>query len=243
MHLLVDLGNTRAKYQLVNGVETATTVVDYCHFSQTYFDSFWSHVRQIFVAGVGHQKEIEKIKRWSVQNSIAFTEIKTQKQAFGVTAGYVEHSELGVDRWLAILGAELLFPNENLLIIDSGTATTIDYLNKNKQHLGGWIIPGVDMMKASLTANTANIKIAKNEEISVDYANNTSSNVHHGCWLATSGSIKLAINIIEKQGHQINKIILSGGNCHSLIAFIDRPVEIMNDLVFTGIERYVSQQT
>ena len=51
---------------------------------------------------------------------------------------------LGVDRWLAILAAAFkLYPQKNVLIIDAGTATTVDLLAKSGVHQGGWILPGI----------------------------------------------------------------------------------------------------
>lgn len=69
----------------------------------------------------------------------------------------VAYPELGVDRWLAMLAANRMGGPENKLVVSCGTAVTIDALSYTGRHLGGYIVPGVSLMKRSLHTNTAQL--------------------------------------------------------------------------------------
>jgi type III pantothenate kinase len=71
-----------------------------------------------------------------------YVRLTTQKKAAGVLNGYTDPSKLGVDRWLALLGASVFSDSVDKLIIDAGSAITLDLLNKEGKHLGGAILPG-----------------------------------------------------------------------------------------------------
>jgi type III pantothenate kinase len=71
-----------------------------------------------------------------------YVRLTTQKKAAGVLNGYTNPTKLGVDRWLALLGAIDFSDPVDKLIIDAGSAITLDLLNKDGKHLGGAILPG-----------------------------------------------------------------------------------------------------
>lgn len=243
MELLIDLGNTRAKYQLLSATSKKTiTALNYCEFTQEYFEQHWSNVNHIFISAVANISQVNKVEKWADEQGVLFTHITTEKKAFGITAGYFNHEQLGVDRWLALIGASILYPHQNILIIDAGTATTIDYLNAQGQHYGGWILPGFEMMKNSLLSNTANINIEPINNVEISPGKSTSENVYNGCWLALSGSINQALIEIEKKNEVIDVVLLTGGNSEQLKNLIGKPVMAIDSLIFTGIEQYAKQK-
>jgi len=71
--------------------------------------------------------------------------------------------KLGIDRIAAALGALTLYPNTNLIVIDMGTATTIDAIDQNKHFLGGSILAGMQTSLEALTSKSAALP-----DISVD---------------------------------------------------------------------------
>lgn len=77
--------------------------------------------------------------------------VATERLA-GVVSGYLEPGRLGVDRWLAVVGAYQQIKSA-CVIFDCGTALTADYINREGVHLGGCIAPGRQMMIAALSAN------------------------------------------------------------------------------------------
>lgn len=238
MILLIDLGNTRAKYQLLHKNNQLFTALEYSEFTEDYFEEHWQCVTQVFIAAVANLNEVNKVAKWAHKKGILFTHIVTEEKRFGITVGYHHYQQLGVDRWLALIGASVLYPNKNILIIDAGTAITIDYLNAQGLHYGGWILPGFDVMKNSLLSNTANIRIAPHENEKLSPGRSTSENVHNGCWLAISGAINQALIEIEKQQEMVELIIFTGGNSESVKNLINKPAIVNRLLIFKGIEQY-----
>ena len=74
----------------------------------------------------------------------------------GVENGYEDFSMLGADRWLAILGAFNRYKTP-CVVIDLGTAITVDWVGATGKHEGGYIVPGLSLMLASLEQGTQRV--------------------------------------------------------------------------------------
>jgi type III pantothenate kinase len=72
----------------------------------------------------------------------------------GVVNGYEDTTQMGVDRWLAMLGAFKLNDQQSILVVDVGTAMTIDLVLASGQHVGGYITPGFELMRSALMGGT-----------------------------------------------------------------------------------------
>ncbi len=75
-----------------------------------------------------------------------------------VINAYHSPGQLGVDRWLLLIAAENIYPQENVCIVSAGTALTVDLLDRRGKHRGGIIIPGPALMVDSLLSATAEIR-------------------------------------------------------------------------------------
>ena len=80
----------------------------------------------------------------------------TRREA-GVTNSYKVLSQMGVDRWLAVLAAFQSLKGP-CIVVDCGTACTIDVIGDGGQHMGGYIVPGLKMMSDVLFRDTAGVK-------------------------------------------------------------------------------------
>ena len=260
MKLLIDIGNTSLKYAFEKqGQLSDIKRIDHQNVTT---EAFINQLKKLFVNAESGQT-VEKIILASVaDNTIAHTiitlaeeaninleQVFTPSQQFDVTVGYKNHQQLGVDRWLALLGAAKNYAQQNCLIIDLGTATTVDLLRKDGQHLGGWIFPGVYTMQQSLLTNTANIKVNDEQYASLYFANNTSDNVVNGCLAATVGAIDVAIKQALLLVDGLDQIILTGGNAKLIAQGIINISEtaashvvIFDELVFKGLQIYASPE-
>jgi type III pantothenate kinase len=154
---------------------------------------------------------------------------------------YQKPEKLGADRWAAILGARAL-SKSNSLIINAGTATTIDLLGSNGVHYGGWILPGLTLMQKSLEANTAQLPLAAREMDQQGFATSTNNAIMGGCDAAQIGAIQCALDIAKGMNQSVERIWLDGGNAKILLNEIkqyDRfktlSIEISEGLVMRGI--------
>lgn len=162
----------------------------------------------------------------------------------GVRTLYQDPSKLGADRWAAILGARAL-SNTNTLIVNAGTASTIDMLGGNGLHYGGWILPGLGLMQESLQSNTAQLPLAVRVDIPVSQSGfgiTTDDAIIAGCDAAQSGAILHATQLAKEMHHPIERIWLDGGNAKILVKELNRlelsralPVKPIEGLVLRGL--------
>ncbi len=153
----------------------------------------------------------------------------------GVVNGYAKASQLGVDRWLAIVAAYDLHRSE-ICVIDAGSALTIDAVGADGRHLGGCIAPGLDMMRAALWRETSDLA-----ELSRDgggeprfFADSTRAAIGSGCRHAVTGLIHAAIAEMTARSGSRPSIVLTGGNAPDLASTIGDPVRHIPDLVLRG---------
>ena len=153
----------------------------------------------------------------------------------GVKIQYPDPSRLGADRWLAML-AGFRRAAGSCLIVDSGTALTIDVIDDGGLHLGGYIMPGLQALRSSLLRNTEIRLPPGNGEESVAPGNDTGDAVRNGTLFMLSGAVRTAL---ERFGREEEKpmLILTGGDATLLERELGRDVAlIVPDLVLDGLE-------
>ena len=103
------------------------------------------------VAGAAATQELADFceSQWALKPQ----RLVSKEQGGGVRNGYPEAGKLGVDRWLAIVGA-VTHHGKPVVIWDLGTATTLDAVDQTGQHIGGMIYPGPATMLRSLASET-----------------------------------------------------------------------------------------
>ncbi len=240
MIALIDIGNTRTKYCIVNEVESRSLqAISNTLLNKEFLSKHFINVCKIIVASVSHNNLTDIIDVWCQEHKITCQRVVSEKRKVNVTNAYQQPEQLGVDRWLAMIGAINLFPNENILIIDAGTATTIDLLASNGQHQGGWILAGVTTLVTSVLAKTAQVHANDKEKESLAFGFNTSENVHNAAWAATIGAVDLAISQAQQQGFPLDEVIFTGGNGALLSSLIEHPNKVIDELVLTGLQAYI----
>jgi type III pantothenate kinase len=197
----------------------------------------------VWVSNVAGPKKAEILTHWIKSHwKLEPTFIKTSRSFCGIKNGYKNPEELGVDRWLALIGAYKL-EKGMLCVVDCGTAVTLDVLSANGYHQGGLIIPGVTIMHNALFRNTyalAPLKKTLNENSEKSFlAHDTFMGITLGTLYAIIGSIEHVINTLEKQENQV-QLILTGGSASALESLLV-PYRLVPDLVLQGIKAVVKQ--
>lgn len=164
---------------------------------------------------------------------------RTESHACGVSNSYRQARRLGVDRWVAMIGAWAEV-GDACLIVDAGTAVTIDALDESGQHLGGQIIPGVSLMAETLAGQTSDIPNIRRRAASQGrglemFANTTAGAVGHGALNALVGAIERAAQVMQENSHSAT-IILTGGDASRILKSlgeepIHRPHLVLQGLV------------
>lgn len=155
----------------------------------------------------------------------------------GVSNGYVDYQRLGLDRWLAILGGHHL-AGKACLIIDLGTAVTADFVGADGGHLGGYICPGLPLMRSQLRTHTRRIRydnseaeLAKLESLP---GRTTAEAVERGCLLMLKGFVRMqCAQAVELLGPDF-EVFLTGGDA-ALVVDAWPKARNVADLVFMGL--------
>lgn len=153
----------------------------------------------------------------------------------GVRNGYEEIQRLGLDRWLALVAGWCRFRSA-VLVIDIGTAITVDYVDATGRHLGGFIGPGLGLMRRSLLCHTSRIRYqsAETHDFVREPGSNTRDAVERGCH-----SMLLAFCMAQvEQARQIlgedMQVVITGGDAVLLSEVLAQAV-LVPDLVFEGL--------
>lgn len=239
MILDLDVGNTRVKWLLRNltgGVERRGAFL--CRDWPGEKKDIWSfgpdvrRVRMASVAG-GITETLQEFfqNNWRLNPEIA----SLVDGAGGLKCGYLQPAKLGIDRWLA-MAAAWSSCQDNLLVVDAGSALTIDAVDAGGVHLGGYILPGIEMMKKALVGNTAAVRVEGGMHLALEPGRSTVEAVGHGALLGLVGAVDMATKLATRQ-KPVAKIFLTGGDSQLLKQYLDTAtaVEEKPDLVLDGL--------
>lgn len=249
MKLLLDLGNSCCKYAVVekNKIEKYD-IQRYGPFGKLYgvrsLCDQYSEVSGIVISSVlseGMNSEIkEMLSKQSVEN-IYF--LNPAVNSFGVKLCYSDPSTLGVDRLAALIAANEKYSG-NSCIVDCGTAVTVDAIDASGAHRGGVIIPGQEIMKKALLANTKIEFIDAKMEFNV-LSQTTENAIHTGCISAVVGGIEHVVNKMVSDYDSFDQVLLTGGGAKYLKTYasdsFQAQVSVNDTLVLDGLN-VVSQQ-
>ncbi|SDX05536.1 type III pantothenate kinase [Thiocapsa roseopersicina] len=243
MMLLLDIGNTNLRWALSDGGSPGEVRI-VRHGAAVPLDLLadWERLEapgRIVASNVGGPAVAAAISRatrayWGLD--VEF--VQTRAHFGALRIAYPEPERFGVDRWLALVAAHRLVP-ETALVVDAGTAATFDLLLADGRHLGGLILPGVEMMRASLLAGTLIPRIAS-EPTDEPWAADTGPAVAAGSLQAIAALTTRLYDRLERQTQTSPALILTGGDAERLIPAMDRPARVMPDLVLRGLSEVVS---
>lgn len=161
---------------------------------------------------------------------------RSTPEAVGVTCGYDEPSKLGVDRWMGVLASYQL--TGGCCSVDCGSAITIDFVMPGGSHLGGYIIPGLRLMKESLKLGTRNVAIDPNSEAGelVAPGKNTVEAVNHGIYMvAVSAVNRIYAEVCDREGVSL-PLLFTGGDARVVSRGTRVPHALWPDMVYAGLE-------
>jgi type III pantothenate kinase len=251
MTLLIDLGNTRLKWATLkaDGTLSAQRAVVHRGWKSPDFAQALAkplrRTRAVWIVSVAaspvRASLIRALKTLAIRD-IHF--IETSAACAGVRNGYHEPWRLGVDRWAALIGARARAPKRSVLIADIGTAVTVDILRRDGQHLGGVIVPGVDLMQQSLLRSTGGIRRraggatgrARAAHGVAWQAQSTAEAIQQGAQLAAAAVIDAAYAEYRSLRPHL---FLTGGGAEALQGRIKSPYESTPDLVLQGLAELI----
>ncbi len=248
MILCIDVGNT----QIFGGVFENEELI--FQFRKTSRQDFSSDEIGVFLKSVLRENKInpEKIDGISIcsvvpdlNHSLRAGCIKYfNKEPFflkpGVKTGlkikYRNPVEVGADRIANAIGATHIFPNKNLIVIDFGTATTFCVINKNKEYLGGIILPGIKISMEALESNTAQLPLVEIKEIENVIGRSTVESIQSGLYFGQIGMVKeIKSRIIEEAFKEEKPVVIATGGFSRLFENVGLFDIMIPTLVLNGL--------
>jgi type III pantothenate kinase len=239
MILLVDRGNTRLKWACLSTVPGDVGLsVRSGGRDELLGDLRRMPVppRHILVSSVGQPDEAMSLERdLSAIAGVPAQLLRSGERCGRLFNGYRDPGQLGVDRWLAMCGAGNLCPGA-FLVVDAGTALTVDAVDVRGRHLGGFIVPGLDLQLRALGGGTARVDVQPGDlPIDFRWGTDTSEAVCGGILQALAG---LVDRCFIELGHGVAdtaQLILTGGGAEALIPHLRVQARLVPDLLFRGM--------
>lgn len=131
----------------------------------------------------------------------------------GLKIGYQNPQEVGADRIANAIGGTALFPDQDLLIIDMGTATTLCAIGRGRHYKGGVILPGLRMAMQALDSGTSKLGAVEIIRASQTLGRTTAASIQSGLFFGHLGALKEIIGRVvdeEFAGHK-PRVIATGG--------------------------------
>lgn len=239
MILELDCGNSFIKWRLASpsgeviAWHVAPDQAELQGWLQQHRDGCLTAARLVSVRGEEETRSIVRLVEQFVAGPVL--EAKVSAERGGVQNGYENPLQLGVDRWLAMLGAYDLV-RRSLVVIDLGTAVTVDLVHGSGQHLGGYIAPGLPLLRRQLRSSTSRISFDLREQAlgSIDEpARSTKQCVERGCHLMLVSYVAAQIENARRHLPDDPVIFVTGGDAGTVSAL--HGVRHVPDLVFRGL--------
>lgn len=238
--LVIDVGNSRMKWGLHSRHGwTKLGVTPNAEIGTLALREWQTLARPDRVVGVNVAGEAARMRieallaRWRVNAEW----LSASGEACGVVNRYEMPSQLGADRWAALVAARKravateLFPPP-AVVVNAGTAVTIDALDSEGVFRGGMILPGLRLMLRALAENTAGLKLAPGAHR--EFPTNTADALYSGAVDAVCGAIEKMRTRLA-QGELKATCYLAGGAAGEIAPHLNAPVEVVDNLVLEGV--------
>ena len=247
MNLLVDIGNARIKWAVQNAAswETGEPLIRKQRAFKDLARPAWKDLEQpdrvivSSVAGEEYGKSVQTWvrRRWKIKPEF----LHAQTSQCGVSNAYSSPARLGSDRWANLLAVHAYY-REPAVVIDCGTAITIDALAEDGSHQGGLIVPGMDMMTRALAEGAPGIEFKEDDRQEVYLLGRSTEAAVSG------GVLYAAVSLIDRVSMDLKVelgdgavILLTGGDASRILPLLSSKPDFDPDLVLKGLAVFAEE--
>ena len=220
----VDIGNTRTKWRLGDACGASAGI------DTPALPMVPERIRIACVAG----DRAEVAERFLTAYRVAPEFAETSPELAGVRCGYEEPARLGVDRWLACVAAWNAVGGATV-VVDLGTAATLDFVTGDGRHLGGFIVPGLGLMATALARDTAGVRVAADLAPGLEPGRNTAQAVRRGTTTMLLDFIDASVARFAREGGGASTVVLTGGDAELIADRLACAPRVEPDLVLDGL--------
>ena len=238
--LVVDVGNSRMKWGLARlHTWIAQGVLPNNEIGTLSLRDWQNLPRPARAVGVNVAGEAARVR---VEGQLARWRLPVEwltptAAARGVVNRYARPSQLGADRWAALVAARRrvvaseLFPRP-CVVVNAGTAVTVDALDAEGVFRGGIILPGLRLMLSALAENTASLKVPPGRMH--EFPTNTPDALYSGAIRAVCGAIDQMRFALRRDDAGV-MCYLAGGAAPEIAPHLAGAVEVVDNLVLEGV--------
>lgn len=241
MKMLIDIGNSRTKWAVTSGEK----LLQQAFFNDQLADYIWpeevvGEVDKIYLASVASKQYTRSLIKQLWQHfDVEIVQIDSSSKHPDFENGYQAQEQLGVDRWLGVIGARQLVNQGDLIVVDAGTAVNIEWLDLNNIYQGGVIVPGLKLMHQALVGNAAGIDSERDLPKTL-VGKNTLECVSSGVVNGVVGAIERVVRELAQQIDRPVTVILAGGATQVLLPWLGElqskyDCKIQAELVLHGL--------
>ncbi|NNC24210.1 type III pantothenate kinase [Salinisphaera sp. USBA-960] len=232
MNLLIDVGNSRAKWALSTGRTVHAT--DCSERSGDWLSRLpIDQASSVWLASVAASDVADAVVARAADAGIDCRRLRSESRFGALENGYSVPGQLGVDRWMACVAAVARFKG-SILIVDTGTALTLDWIGADCRHQGGFITPGIGTMRQRLCGATQLDLPAEQDVLNIPGVASSQA-IERGTRLS-------AVSLVDAMAHQYptDKRLLTGGEASLIQPHLADEWQCVPDLVLQGIAEYAS---
>lgn len=243
--LLIDAGNTRVKWACIEHRAALTLPAlwlqtgSVAHLDLQDLAAAWAEIEvsDIVLSNVAGDELGRKL---AAILALRFPQIpvqifRSQAHCAGVRNQYLEPQRLGTDRFASAIAAHYWYPDRASVVATCGTATTVDAVD-GAEFIGGMILPGLQLMAASLAKNTAQLpQIAHSLGLQDAFAKSTDQAIVSGCLHAQVGAMLAAVENLRQRSRRPVQLLISGGAA----TFLMPQLKLQTNLIWHHVDNLV----
>ena len=234
--LLVDVGNTNIEWRLSGEVDLARCGLFRCAVDSSGFKDWLqsnkSQIDSVAVSSVQTETWNADLRSLCNELSLECWFAASATKELGLVSAYATPQHLGVDRWLAMLALWSRL-HAGFLVVDAGTAITIDIVDNSGKHMGGYILPGLKMQRQVLLGKSSVLDSQVNDvlEPCIELGADTGEAIDNG---VLASVVALLQKLISKESSWLDQVVFTGGDAKVLSGFFDSAV-VQEGLVLEGL--------
>ena len=247
MNLLVDIGNARIKWavQESGSWKSGEPLIRQQRAFKDLARPAWKELEtpdRVIVSSVAGEDYRKSVYTWVKRRWKVIPEfLRAEAHQCGVSNAYSVPERLGSDRWANLLGVHAHYKGP-AVVIDCGTAITIDAIAGDGTHLGGLIVPGMDLMTTALTEGAAGVQIQEKDRQEVSLlGRSTEAAVSGGVLYAAVSLIDRVSLDLKLELGNATAILLTGGDAIRILPLLSSKPDYDPDLVLKGLAVFAEE--
>lgn len=246
MTLLVDIGNSRIKWALGDGeqISSSHAVMREKSVVPDTLAEKWQAIdapESVWLSSVTSKLLVKRVRGFCRRTwKVPVREAVSESECAGLVNAYSEPERLGVDRWMALLGAHHRTRGP-CVVADIGTAVTVDVISAEGRHLGGLIVPGQELAIGAVTGKTHRVRMDRDAALE-PLGRDTTDALLSGVLQSHAALIDRVVRRMQARLSTPPTVLVTGGGADKIRPLLESASRHEPDLVLLGLARYAESR-